>query len=99
MFDTPSTVRHAQLTLAAGQSLQRLDGTLLLGAGGQRQAVNVDVFIRDTGGVGSGDNALSNRKAALAVGGIPSLSSARPTTAAPYFLQSGRIFSTSPARR
>ena len=56
---------HAQLLFAAGQGFQRLDGSLLLGAGGKGQAVNVNILVGDANGVGGLDDALGNGKAAI----------------------------------
>ena len=46
-----------------------MGSTLLLGAGGQGQAVDVDILVRDTDGIGSLDDTLCDGKAPLGCGG------------------------------
>ena len=46
-----------------------MGGTLLLGAGGQGQAVNVDILVRDADGIGGLDDTLRDGKAPLGCGG------------------------------
>ena len=99
MLDTPSTVRTPS-SFAAGQRLQRLGCAFLLSAGGQAETVNVDILVRDACGVGGVYNAAGNGDAAPStVGGMPPLSSARPTTAAPYFYRAAKSFPASQSRR